>query len=245
MLNNKLIFLSVFIFSIISQINIYPQDPDIVAYLKQIEDGNKAQVEDELTALKEKYPRSPSILFLEGVLTGDGQQAVDIYTNLLKKYPQSRYADASLYRICTYYYAVGEYSAVKSNLIRLKKDYPQSPYIKLAERNLPDENIIAVEKNFAAIDNMSNKIYQPADSESYKYTIQAGAFTIADNAKLLKTELDSAGYFTRIEDRAVAGTSFHIIYVGKFVNQEDAKSFLKLINGKYSLNGRIVSINSK
>ena len=89
------------------------------------------------------------------------------------------------------------------------------------------------------------KTYEPADTESYKYTIQAGAFTVSDNAKLLKTELDSAGYFTRNEDKTVAGTSFHIIYVGKFVNQEDAKSFLKLINKKYSLKGRIVNIDSK
>ncbi len=245
MLNIKSIFFSFFIFAIIFQINVYSQDTDIVTYLKQIEDGNKDRVLDKLASLKKKYPDSPSILFLEGVLTEDGQQAVTVYTNLLKKYPQSRYADASLYRICTYYYALGKYSAVKSNFNILKKDYPQSPYIELAERNLPNEDIISDEKNSVTIDTLSDNKYKQADSESYKYTIQAGAFTIADNAKLLKTDLDSAGYYTIIEDKMVAGTSFHVIYVGKFVNQEDAKSFLKLINKKYSLNGRIVSINSK
>ena len=39
----------------------------------------------------------------------------------------------------------------------------------------------------------------------------------------------------------VAGTNFHIVYVGKFVNEEDAQSFLEKINSKYNLNGRIVS----
>jgi cell division septation protein DedD len=83
------------------------------------------------------------------------------------------------------------------------------------------------------------------DTKSYKYTIQAGAFTVADNANSLKSDLDSAGYFTKVEDKNVAGTSFHIIYVGKFVNQEDAKNFLKLVNNKFNINGRVVSINSK
>jgi hypothetical protein len=245
MWNYKIIFLSFFIFSIITPVNIYPQDPDIVAYLKQIEDGNKDQVKDELASLKEKYHGSSSVLFLEGVLTGDGPQAVSIYTDLLKNFPQSRYADASLYRICTYYYAVGRYSLVKSNLAKLKKDFPQSPYIKLMERNIPDDDIVSVETNNEAADTGGENIYEPADSESYNYTIQAGAFIIAGNAQVLKTELDSAGYDASIRKKTIAGTSFNILYVGKFVNREDAKNTLALINKKYFLNGRIISINSK
>jgi len=241
----KLIFLSVFtLFSIFSANN-YPQDTEIVTYLKQIEDGHKNQVVDNFPSLKKKYPDSPSIMFLEGVLTEDGQQAFSIYSNLLKKYPQSRYADASLYRICTFYYSIGNYTESKNNLARLKKDYPQSPYINIASRYFPDKNQIIEARITETLGTTAIKTSVPVDSESYKYTIQAGAFTVEDNAQALKTELDNAGYFTSLEDKTVAGTLFHIIYVGKFVNQGDAKNNLKLINNKFSINGRIVNINSK
>jgi len=245
MSNYKFIFLSVFILPIVFHFNAYTQDADIITYLKQIEDGNKDQVAGKLETLKTKYPDSPSIMFLEGVLTDDGEKAISIYKDLVKKYPQSKYADASLYRICTYYFAVGKYSDVKSNFKKLKKYYPQSPYIKLTERDIPDEDVTD-EKEVNENDKTASDIaVKPADSKSYKYTIQAGAFTIADNAKSLKSDLENAGYFTTIEDKTVGGASFHIIYVGKFVNQEDAKSFLQKLDKKYNLNGRVVSINSK
>jgi hypothetical protein len=242
MQNHKFIVISVLILSVIFQINLYPQDPDIVNYLRQIEKGNKEQAEHDLDGLKEKFPGSPSVLFLEGVLSSDGQQAVAIYSYLLGNFPQSRYADASLYRLCAYYYAIGKYSLVKSNLNRLKNDYPQSPYIKLAEKDIPNEDLIPGKNDTCIIDTLNNeKIFLG----NYKYSIQAGAFTVAENSNLLKTALDSAGYFTRIEVKLIAGSSFHIIYVGKFVNRTEANGVLKLINKKFNLKGRVVSLNSK
>jgi tetratricopeptide (TPR) repeat protein len=245
MQDTKLIVSSVVILLVIFQINLYAQDPDIVGYLRQIEKGNKELAENDLAALKEKYPGSPSVLFLEGVITEDGREAVSIYTKVLKEFPHSLYADASLYRICAYYYAIGKYDMVKNYFDTLKNEYPQSPYIKLAERNIPDYNLIPVEKNTALIDSGITKKNENIISNSYNYSIQAGAFTVAENANILKSVLDSAGYFTRSEVKLVAGSSFHIIYVGKFVNRNEANGVLKLINKKFNLKGRVVNINSK
>ena len=75
---------------------IYSQDVDIIPYLKQIESGNSAGVKAELPELKRKNPESPSIMFLDGVLTENGQQAIVIYQNVVENYPKSKYADASL-----------------------------------------------------------------------------------------------------------------------------------------------------
>ena len=83
----------------------YSQDVDIIPYLKQIESGNIDAVRSELTDLKEDYPESPSVKFLEGVLTENGQLAVVIYQDIVDNYSTSRYADAALYRIFSYYYA--------------------------------------------------------------------------------------------------------------------------------------------
>ncbi len=35
---------------------------------------------------------------------------------------------------------------------------------------------------------------------------------------------------------------FHIVYVGKFVEEDDAEGFLQVINKKYNLSGRIIPI---
>jgi hypothetical protein len=72
----------------------YAQDVDIVSYLKQIESGNLEKAKSELPGLKKNYPNSPSVMFLEGVLTENGQEAIIIYNNIIKTYPHSKYADA-------------------------------------------------------------------------------------------------------------------------------------------------------
>jgi len=111
-----------FLLFFFSNSHLFSQDVDIVSYLKQIESGEKDDVEKELPELKSKYPNSHSVMFLEGVLTENGQDAVAIYSKIVNSYPQSKYADASLYRIYSYYYALGLYDTAKNHLNRLKKE---------------------------------------------------------------------------------------------------------------------------
>ncbi len=244
MLKIKTIFLCTFILA--SSIFIFPQDIDIISYLKQIEAGNSQEVRDNLSMLKKKYPNSASILFLEGILTENGKQAVSIYASLLKKYPQSKYADGALYRIYTYYFAVGKYTSAKLYLEKLKKEYPQSPYIKIALRNVPAKDVLLIEDSNKSTSISVNENTGPKLEESinYKYTIQAGAFTVLSNAEALKKELENAGYSATIEEKSVAGTTFHVVYTGKFQNIDEAKNFLQLINSKYNLDGRLVTLET-
>jgi tetratricopeptide (TPR) repeat protein len=225
------IYFIIFLLLLFSR-NLYSQDVDIVPYLKQIERGEKSDVEEILPGLKREYPNSPSVMFLEGVLTQNGQDAVAIYTKIVDVYPLSKYADAALYRIYSYYYALGLYDTAKKHLDKLKKDYPQSPYIKIAERNIPSDN------------EFSTKQPQPDEKKEldYKFTIQAGAFSKLDNAESLKKDFEDSGFFSEIKDKAVGGTNFHIVYVGKFINEDEARNFLQVINSEFKLDGRVVNI---
>ncbi len=219
---------------------LYSQEADIVPYLKQIEAGKKLEVKQELPALQKKYPNDPSVLFLQGVLTDDGENAANIYSNILTNYPGSRYADAAVYRLFTYYFALGNYSKAKNYLDILKVEYPQSPYISIAQRNIPDKNSLLTLNNSNKTE--LKKTPPVSGEENYNYTIQAGAFTVLDNADALMKEFKNAGYFSNIEDKLVAGTNFHVVYVGKFVNQDDAKNFLAQINSKYNLHGVVAKL---
>ncbi len=220
------------------------QDTDIVSYLKKIERGDLQSVEAKLPELKKDFPNSPSVKFLEGVLAKNGETAVSIYLNLVKNYPRSRYADAALYRIYSYYYSLGMFNAAAGYLNKLKTDYPDSPYLDIAKKKIPpkDNPVIGLKKEESGEKEVKDKKAVSKDKEEYGYTIQAGAFTVGANADKLKKEFEKAGYSSRVEEKTVAGTAFQIVYVGKFVNNDDAEQFLKLINTKFDLQGRVVKL---
>jgi hypothetical protein len=55
-------------------------------------------------------------------------------------------------------------------------------------------------------------------------------------------EFEAASIFSRLGEKVVGGTTFHVVYAGKFEKYEDAESFLQFINTRYKINGSIVSI---
>jgi len=231
-----ILFLNLFL--IIGEL--HPQEVDIVPYLKSIENGNVGQAKDALVNLKEKNPNDPSVMFLDAVLKENGQEAIVIYQNIVDNYPKSKYADAALYRIFSYYYALGLYDTAREKIKQLKESYPESPYINIADQNLSAlEDTVEIEKSNAEEENKS------LPEEVYKFTIQAGAFTNLDNANYLLSEFENAGIFSRLGEKTVGGTTFHVVYAGKFEKYEDAENFLQVVNSRFKLNGSIVPIPTK
>jgi hypothetical protein len=216
-----------------STINVFGQGIDISDYLKKIESGKLAEVKEKLPELKAKYPNDPSVLFLDGILTENGKTSVSLFSTIVNNYPESKYADAAVFRIYSYYFAREMFNEAATWLNKLKKDYPASPYIKLTDQNIPPTDQKDKKPN--------NK---KTDSQlKYKFTIQAGAFGNKENANALKKQFTDAGYSADIKEKTVAGTIFQVIYVGKFITEIEAKNFLKQLNSEYSLDGRVVSIN--
>lgn len=219
---------------------LYSQDIDIVPYLKQIESGEIDAVKEKLPELKIKFPGSPAIMFLDGVLTEDGQQAVVIYQRIIEKYPNSKYADAAVYRVFSYFYALGFYEAAEKMRNKLNSEYPDSPYRKLAEANkIPGIDTPSVSQPVETPPVVSSQTTRT----EYRFTIQAGAFSNSVNAINLKNDFEKAGYVTEVTEKVVGGTVFQVVYVGKFAVRRDAEDFLHIINSKYNLNGRVVEIS--
>jgi tetratricopeptide (TPR) repeat protein len=210
MLNFDLKFFSLLLFLnlILSTGKLYPQEVDIVPYLKAIENGNIGEAKEALVDLQEKNADDPSVMFLDAVLKENGQEAVAIYQDIVDNHPKSKYADAALYRIFSYYYALGLYETAQEKLKQLKESYPTSPYI-----NVADQNLSALEKSEVKEPEKVVEEVKPKVEENYKFTIQAGAFTNLDNANKLIGEFESAGIFTRLGEKAVGGTTFHVYAV--------------------------------
>jgi tetratricopeptide (TPR) repeat protein len=217
---------------LIAPVFINAQEVDIIPYLKQIEQGKAEEVKTKLSELKQDYPNSSNVLFLEGVLTENAQDAVVIYQKIVDKYPKSAYADAALYRIYSYYFALGLYNTADKNFEKLKKDYPESPYIKMASMNVTTE-----ENTTPPVKTVDQK-----DETVYKYTVQAGAFTNKDNAVTLQKEFVNAGLKSFIKEKNVGGTIFNVVYVGQFVGKNEAEDFKAIANSQFNISGRVVEI---
>ncbi len=213
---------------------LFPQEKNIVPYLKLIESGQKDSVQKILPGLKKTNPDDPSVLFLEAVLTENGQDAIPVFNRIITDFPHSKYADASMYRLYSYYYSLGLYNSASSFLDKLKKEYPKSPYIKIAQREIPSENEISGTMQTPALKD---------SSENYNFTIQAGAFTNDSNAGALKKQFEDSGYYSFVKKKSVGGSDFNVVYVGQFKNRDEAESFLLTVNKQFKLNGNIVPIN--
>jgi tetratricopeptide (TPR) repeat protein len=221
----KLSFLNIAVTVVFISCVAFPQEREVENCLKKIEQGKSDSAKIVLKGLLKKYPDSPSALFLDGVLTTDGKDALTKYLLLVDKYPDSKYADAALFRIYSYYYALGLYSNADRYLQKLKTSYPESRYIKTADPNFQNKSDIPSKNIFT-------------------HTIQAGAFIDKDNAISLCAELDELGYETNMKERSLGGTSLYVIYVGKFQSEAEAEEVLAKINKDYKLEGRVVALKN-
>lgn len=215
-------FLHIIIVSFVFSCALFAQEKEVEDCLKKIELGKSDSSKVILKGLLKRYPLSASVLFLDGVLTADGKEALVKYLSVVDNNPDSKYADAALYRIYSYYYALGNYEKAKKYLQKLKTSYPKSPYIKTADPSYQNQ-----------IDDTK---------QSYTHTIQAGAFINKANAKELRTELEEEGYVTEMKEKSLGGTMLHIVYAGKFYSEKEAEEALAKINKDYRLDGRVIAV---
>jgi len=213
------------------------QEVNIVPYLIQIERGAIDSVKIEIEKLKIKYPQNPDIKFLEAITVSDAQKAEEIFREIVEKHPNSKYADASAYRLFNYYFIQDEVDLVEKYYRKLKTEYSESPYFKFAQNQydlLSSSKEIENEKQIPKT--------EIKKSVNYSYTIQAGAFVKKDNAQSLKSQFEKTGIYSEIKEKNVAGTIFNVVFAGKFENREDAENFLMIINSQFNLQGRVVEI---
>lgn len=202
---------------------------DIVEELRLIEAGEIDKAKEALQILKAKTPKDPSVLFLDAVLTENGNDAYNKYSNIYYNYPTSRYADAALYRMYSYHFSLGYYRKAENLYEKLKIEYPNSPYLKIAGSNVQ-----------TTAETETEEVPTPT---SAKFTIQAGAFHEMANASQLKRRFESDGYFSSVYAKTVGGAILNIVTFGQFQTKEDAANMLTLLQQKYNIKGYVVPVN--
>lgn len=234
---------SILVLILVLSTSMTAQEVNIVPALKQIELGEIEEARKVLSEFKQSDPNDPSVIFLDAVLTQNGDFALTKYESVYNKYPNSRYADAALYRIFSYYYSLGVYNKAESYLTKLKDEYPKSPYIKAANRTLPDidESESFVSEPAAPPAQVASPVTQTATKANF--TVQAGAFLNLANAKSLKSKIESDGHFCEIKPKEVGGSILNVVLVGRIPDKNEAGKILDYLRTTHKLNGRIVPIN--
>jgi len=253
LLKTKIIFSLLFLPFLFGKI--FSQEVDITGYLQKIEAGEAQDVVKILPALKKAHPNDPSVIFLDAVLTTNGENAFRKYFKIYSQYPHSNYADAALYRIFSFYFSMGLYQKAKIYLQKLKKEYPHSPYVKYADRNIPEEDLGKVvlrqmvknksaKTSYSKQKSIKSKTNRKNKNPRIEYLrIQAGAFLNYDNAKKLNQKFRKMKWDSGIYPKEVGGALLNVVVVGKFKTRKKAEQFLLLLKRKFGIEGRI--INSK
>lgn len=232
-------------FIILITSGLYSQERDISALIKAIETGNIETAQAGLKKLKQSDPDDPSVIYLDALLTRDGKDALAKYERVAENYPHSRYADASLFRMYSYFYAAGLYNTAQKYYDKLEQDYPSSIYLKthkelITEKELPKED---EENKGESSVNLPESHKEKSDPEKvFKYTIQAGAFLISANAQNLKNTFEKAGYYSQVKEKKVGGSTFSVVFLERFETEDEAKNFLIDLNKKQKFAGRVVRI---
>ena len=236
---SRFIYLSIFFF-FTCYLTIQAQEYDVVHLLKKIESGGINDVRNEVKSLLIEFPSDPSVQFVDALTTENAEQAVTKYITIFQKYPQSRYEDAALFRAYSFYYATGSYRKAQEYLFKLQKEYPNSPYLKAAERDIPSVEDSQV--SMPAQKTVENLREQNLTGVDYKFTVQAGAFTNFSNANSLKTDLEDSGLHVEIKEKTVGGTLFYVVLAGKFVDRDSASKEADKINTEFRLDSKIIPI---
>ncbi len=227
----RIIIITIFLFSTV----ILSQDFNIIPQLMKIERGAEDSVKIELEKLKIRYPNDPNIIFLDAILTENAADASLKFIKIVEEFPNSKYADASVYRLFNYYSVEGNNELSIKYFNKLKNEYSDSPYLRIAQNQFD----IMISSKDVEKENPKSEVKKTVN---YSYTIQAGAFAKKENAQLLKSQFDKAGIFSEIKEKNVAGTIFNVVFAGKLESREDAENFLMIINSQFKIQGRVVEI---
>jgi cell division septation protein DedD len=107
-------------------------EPDIKRYVAAVNSGNADEVRKDLPALVTKYPNHPGVLYVQGLVTHEGSEALRTYQSIVDNFPESEWADDALYRVYEFYYALGLYRTAELKMQQLVERFPNSPYVRAA-----------------------------------------------------------------------------------------------------------------
>lgn len=204
----------------------YPQlyEKKIFEYVRMVSEGKSEEVASKLPGLKTKFPNAAGMIYIEGLLASNGEEAVKCFRVITDSFPGSEWADDALARLFEYHIRSGDPREAESNYQRLKKEFPQSPYLTtgyLQQERLSSDTFAFTPKNRGEI-----------------WAIQMGAFAVKKNAENLRDKIAADGYLVNVYENLLDGKNLlYLVWVGMFATPDEAKGLLKELKERYNIDG--------
>ena len=237
---------------------------NIDLYFSLIEQGKIDGVKENLPELISKYPKNPGVLYLKALLTQDGKSAIKQYKELLKQYPNSKYAPDAAMKIGEYLYARGLYTQAATLLKNIPIKYPRFIGIQRATNLMVNSfNAIGeadsaryyaliiksmfpnIDTNISSLKKQNEPLAQVFNFNKKKldlgpYVVQIGAFGNRENARRLKLQVTQLGHDVTINNVESNGKILYAVRVNRFKSKKQSEKIGKDIKSKLGVEYRIL-----
>ncbi len=105
---------------------------DLRLYFSLLQEGRVAEVRRSLPDLLRQHPNNPGVAYLHAVTVTDGDSSLQLYQDIIRRYPKSSYAADAAMKTGEYLYSRGLYSQASRQLHSIPLNYPQSAHIQRA-----------------------------------------------------------------------------------------------------------------
>jgi len=122
-------FVVIFLLFFAATFLVFSQGDQVKKYMKMVAQGKISDVKLALPDLLAEYPDDPGVLLLHASVVDDANKAIDIYEKIVKKHPESEYADDAYWRIIQYYAIKGDLDRANLELEAYRKKFPTSEFL--------------------------------------------------------------------------------------------------------------------
>ncbi len=228
-------FLTIIIFLI--GVSAYSQDAQqLNKYIAMIENGQPEAVQAELPSLLDRYPNSPGVLYIQGLLTREGADAVRIYQGIVDNYSKSEWADDALHKVYQFYHSIGLYRTAELKMNQLKKEYPNSKHVTGNET----VNTKGIAEETQAVVTEPSGQRKPVTLQG-QFTLQVGAYSTLVNAEKQKLFFEDLGFPVEVINKMKDGRSLFTVHVGNYTTYDEAKAKSAGIKKTYNVDSFVVT----
>jgi len=217
----RFFLLSVLILS--TRLSAQTYEQTINTFVHQIAEGKSESVAPKLASLKEQYSLSPGVMYIEGLITSDGKEAIHYFTVVADSSSGNPWRADALARMVELLRATGSDKDASDRLTQLRHDYPNSGYITTAYFQSPqfaDDRLL------------------PHNTSGTEYSIQVGAFAVKGNAEKLYRRVTAGGYKAEILENLLDGKNLlYLVWVGSYASPDLANKDLAGIKSKFKIAG--------
>lgn len=219
-------------------------DAEIAKYMTMVQNGQVDAVKGEIPSLLVKYPNHPGVLYLQGLTTAEGAEAVRVYQSIVDNFPSSEWADDALYKVYQFYYSLGLYRTAEIKMAQLRKNYPGSKYLTAAAtdiREMPDDSTTMPGPPVATPPATTVTVPAKTEVTGGRFTLQVGAYTTSANAEKQKTVFGELGYPVEIITRVKEGRALFLVLVGTFSSANEARDKGEEIKRKHHVDSIVTT----